>query len=1193
MIELCCPFYPNKYNAQQIYDEIMDLLRESPDADLINRFMVLIELENIADEKLSDVRAAPCSEDIITDLFSLISNPGSEECYNLFKKNTLASDVISKMVKTPAKYRRQDEFIDVWEVTRMVIFPMSSEAFLKLEKQKKFLGKSFDALIELIPPLKEYKHRHGGVFLYELTDIGHEVFNYQFKVESNISKVIFWLVDHKEVLWEKFQIPWFRPEKPAYDEIHNNLPFYKKGNVQSESLADPIALIPCWAYALKQAGLPETVYDDFRKEGFEYGLTQKTNDIVKFLNQRGFVLKIYKLSKRGDGRVCQTYDRHPKAGCEDWPVLEVDIFDNHVMQHIDFKNLLGFSKISLLSAFQKLLEIGAIRKPNQYEIYNKYNYSKSLDKMLEFNIKEFFKDPTKVDLWVASADLKRDKSVNELFKYGFFDFEATTDGEFHRPYCVSFTIDNKPIQSFFGGKCAKEFIDWIKNYIYENFCNKNGWISKARATHSPILRFYAHNLHYDFQFIADYLRNIDTCEKSNNLYSVKAQIFVNRQCFFIEFWDTYSLFMTSLKNVGKNYLTKEQQISIKKEVFPYSAYNSNNVFCRVSDWMPLIFAKDSFKDDFKYKEFIDILTKFGDYFYDVNNQKFNLVRYAIFYCEQDVRVLQFAFNNFRKLLLGSNELGFSGTCPFSIDCLNHRTASSIGYYYADLNCIGGIMEKEMERSGLKPIEENNVIFKTAGPLRFLILKANRGGRCMVRDNGKFYYNAKDNNGVKLQDYDGVSLYPSAMSRLWISSGKPKLFLCDNEFYNEKTFKNLWLNCDSVDFENENHKWSDCVVHVIHINSKKKLHFPVLCAKDPSSLLNEWRNFNDEDCDLWINGIDLQNFIDFQEGEFNWDCAIYWSNKRLIDIRSCISKLFLFRANNKNHPIQNVTKLMMNSISGKSLLKMAKDEIICVDKIKWIKVNNCWKSVDNYRDWFNANIYRVKDLEDCGSYVRARVYTTDLSYQLPIFGQDVFAMARRIIQPIFNIAEELELEHPEMSPAIYYTDTDSMHIREDILPLVEQKYFEIYQKTLKGSSLGCFHTDFEPINGKTVAGSTEAYFISKKIYCDRLITEDGSEGFHFRMKGIPNDLLEWDHYINLYNNKIQVYDLLDKNHVSFIFKNGKIKSQTSMERKIMTTDARLMLEKESQLLKDLEATLKRSYAFHEGAGQPEKKRKTSF
>ena len=45
---------------------------------------------------------------------------------------------------------------------------------------------------------------------------------------------------------------------------------------------------------------------------------------------------------------------------------------------------------------------------------------------------------------------------------------------------------------------------------------------------------------------------------------------------------------------------------------------------------------------------------------------------------------------------------------------------------------------------------------------------------MVRDNKKIRYDASLNGGILIQDYDGVSLYPSAMSKLWITEGNPEL-----------------------------------------------------------------------------------------------------------------------------------------------------------------------------------------------------------------------------------------------------------------------------------------------------------------------------------------------------------------------------------------------------------------------------------
>lgn len=1204
MIQPCKPFVVNKSNALKAYGDIINILRHTPNASINNRWMLLVEFNNVFELGLSSSRIIPCSEETVLDLFTLIVDPASKEAYGCFRSNNLGSDIVVKMIDEPGKHRRNEDIIDVWEVNRMVLFDISPQTLAELEQNHSLLGRSFDTIVSLVPPLRDFQHAHGGLFLYQLTDKGEKLFrNRNIEVSPNFERAVNWIVDKQESLWEMFQIPWFRPEVPCFDEEHDNMDYWEKGKLVPTKV-DPIGIIPCWSYALQKAGLSNSDYEAFKQQGFEYGLTQKTCDIVAFLNERHYVLKIYKLSKRSDGCFCATYDCHPKKFPDDWKILEVDIFDNHVMQHVDLPKLCG-CRISFLRLLQYFCEIYAIRKPSQYEVYYKFNYSKSLDGMLAFDVNRIFKHPEDINLWLHPVTYNEDKEVSKYFVYGFFDFEASTDGEFHRPYCLSYVF-NKPgesINGLFGENCAKQFMFKIKEFLDKEFCrcldkSKTEWVNLMRMTKRPVLRFYAHNLHYDFQFMAPYLRHMKTCEKGNTLYSISCKVSVNKTYFYVEFWDTYSLFMCPLRDLSKSYLTEEQQKSIHKEVFPYKTYDSLTVFTRTSDWISITEAKRGFTDNKgvldhdKYNEFVSTLRDLGPQFYNGGKWEFNLVRYALFYCNQDVRVLQCAFNNFRDLLLGKSSLGFKGTCPFSIDCLKHRTASSIGYYYADLNCISG---RELDLFGPMPstittneqilswrneqffkIDPNDLIYKTAGPVRHLILKANRGGRCMVRNNGKFYFNSLTNRGVRLLDYDGVSLYPSAMARLWISSGRPSVFSgIENgvqHHYNERDFIKLWLDCDSEEFDNPHRKWTDCVVHVISLNSQRKLCFPVICAKDTKTKLNEWRNFEEESCDLWINGIDLQNFIDFQDGQFTWDKAIYWDNKRTIAIRECVTKLFRFRADNKKHPIQAVAKLMMNSISGKSLLKMAKTEVYSIDKVGWKKKDGKWQSYNAYQDWFNANFYRIKELEDCGTYVRAKVFCTDLSPQLPIFGQDVFAMARRIIQPIFNIAEDIEADHPEMSPAIYYTDTDSMHIREDILPLVEAKYKELYNKELRGSDLGQFHTDFNPVNGKEVVGSVEAYFLSKKIYCDRLVNVDGEEGFHFRMKGIPNDLLEWQQYVELYSGNIRVYDLLDKNHVSFIFKNGKIKSQTKMERTIMTSDVRISTEEENRTRKRLQRSI---------------------
>ena len=43
----------------------------------------------------------------------------------------------------------------------------------------------------------------------------------------------------------------------------------------------------------------------------------------------------------------------------------------------------------------------------------------------------------------------------------FYDFEASTDVKPHRPYLVSYALDNQCIKSFYGPYCARQFLNRI------------------------------------------------------------------------------------------------------------------------------------------------------------------------------------------------------------------------------------------------------------------------------------------------------------------------------------------------------------------------------------------------------------------------------------------------------------------------------------------------------------------------------------------------------------------------------------------------------------------------------------------------------------------------------------------------------------------------------------------------------------
>lgn len=1203
------------------------------------------------DEEYQKTYIEAFKPDLILPLFQMLQNPS--QAWDHVKE--VGSDVVSRFANSVAKRDMETNALVIDKLLyadQMVLFQFG-EDLSSVEEPLRGVLKAYNP-----PPIYDYSRAQHGFFKFELTEEGKETLKtleryvdkpkeeFKHKPRGFVGAV--WLAANLRKACYLFQLP-FEEMSGAnigylfdmFDESHENLPewFWNEKRQQSwAGLAEyrRVRSVPCHAWslqmALKHANHPqiEQIMGVYTLGELGGVATVSTAKFVEFLAGFGCRIKKYKLSESDSGPKV-TFNLSKKV-CDTEVLLEFDQFHDHLMWHytpteeddgwLFEKGLL--KKFNVLQGLRFLLDNKYIRPLNGYEVYKRLDFAGGFDQQCDFEFKHFMKQaaPECVPEHQRIASSKRRDPHPPII--GFFDFEASTDEDHHRPYCISYCVvddiekfkdSSFSIKNIWGKDldCASKFLKEIGDFWHKYGAPLR---KKAFVHDMPNLVLYAHNLAYDCTFIKPFLTDRRVTEQGGRVYQVEGTYTYwvghkpTRLRLILQ--DTLCLFQSSLRNVGRDYIWGDEAKAIKKEVFPYDWYTFANFNRHPSGWAPVSEIQESLHDTAKFDEFMVNLRGFGPSMYDDVSNCFNYQKYAAFYCDQDVRVLARAFYNLRLLYLGKQleSTTIHGTVPFSVDILDRITASGIAYtWFLDTvvdgnnkpikdRCIPQEEEQEEIRRAVRQAHpkmrneekieklvreevwkrfyerlsqyENDLIFECNGPLRYTILAANRGGRCMTRDNEKWYYNAAKHNGVKLQDYDAVSLYPSAMRRLWLSTGKMKLFR-SKTMLTQEDFKQRWLRSEQL--ENPEGKWTDAVIHVTSLHSVRKSHFPVLCLRDPATKLNDWRNFEHETVDTWINAIDLENFIDFQQGEFEWDQAIFWDQKRNTLIQGQIQALFDFRKANKEkesyHPIEKVAKTMMNSISGKSITKIHKSET------KYLNYNR-FDSKYYYPKWITENAYRVKSLEICaGNEIKAKVYSRDFGYALPIFGQDVFAMARKIIQPVFNIGEDLELEHPEMAPSIFYTDTDSLHIREDMLKLVEERYIQLYHKSLKGKELGEFHIDFDPVAGHQVLGAIESYFCTKKIYVDRLLLDNGELAYHKRMKGIPNDLLTWEHYVKIFNGEIVPFQLVDPNHPSFIFEEGVIKSRRAMERKIMLKEARENLIKEAALLKDLAKTLKRA------------------
>ena len=96
------------------------------------------------------------------------------------------------------------------------------------------------------------------------------------------------------------------------------------------------------------------------------------------------------------------------------------------------------------------------------------------------------------------------------------------------------------------------------------------------------------------------------------------------------------------------------------------------------------------------------------------------------------------------------------------------------------------------------------MFKVGGHVREFMAQAVHGGRCMCAYNKKWNVTEKE-----IVDYDAVSLYPSAMARLYTVEGTPEVL---NKSYN---------NCSVIP---DDLKAYSAYVVEIKITKVGKLHF---------------------------------------------------------------------------------------------------------------------------------------------------------------------------------------------------------------------------------------------------------------------------------------------------------------------------------------------------------------------------------
>jgi hypothetical protein len=547
----------------------------------------------------------------------------------------------------------------------------------------------------------------------------------------------------------------------------------------------------------------------------------------------------------------------------------------------------------------------------------------------------------------------------------------------------------------------------------------------------------------------------------------------------LTFKDSMSIINAPLREFGRLF-----NLPIHKEVMCYKIYTEEN---RAKKFLPKeqvfqAYREEQLKRGAKTEE--EIQNDIKQYEENANTagamsgDEMNILLYAEFYCIKDCEVMREGLRAFETNLqevLHQDDIKLPPMSSFV-------SISSIGAAYCHAY---GCFDDCYEVSGK--------------PQNFM-MRCLQGGRCMTANNQKQM--VEDS----IEDFDAVSLYPSAMSIMWgIPKGIPVVIGADDrledfdDYYIEINIKSAKSKCP------------------------RPYRFPLLSTKSDKNKGKVWSN--DVTGSFYVDKRSLLDLLEYYDIDYEFVRGYGFYEGFNTKINEFIQKVFNLRLKYKRegNKLHETIKLLMNSIYGKSIIKPIKEELKIMEE------------GDEFKKFCAHHYNFIKDMisSNRSNKIFIRVVKPIVKhFNSPQFGVAVLSWSKHIMNRVMCLADQNGID-------IYYQDTDSMHLLTKDVPRLGELFKQKYGTELIGENLCQFHCDFkiEGIEGPSHnVHSTKLIAVGKKSYWDHLVDDEGHEGQHIRMKGIPdqciknkarriNKTVEYI-YQRLYDGEEAIFDLTD-------------------------------------------------------------------
>jgi hypothetical protein len=686
---------------------------------------------------------------------------------------------------------------------------------------------------------------------------------------------------------------------------------------------------------------------------------------------------------------------------------------------------------------------------NKEDYFEEMPYEDILDTQY-FNEAKEIKDLNYCEDVLKENEVKEMKDKSENAKIIFFDCESITNEYIHKPYMLC----SSETECILGEKCGLYFL----RKLYEKFAVKIEYSKKWNEAEekwdfTPInkqikLILIAHNAKYDFNFIQQYITIKNLCQSGSRLLECSGTFFYGKKSIDIIIKDSYSVISMPLSKFGKCFNLPQE-----KDIIPYNLYTKENVKHRYIESDICRLACDiQVRQNLIHKvpskkDYDDYYNKFID-----NAKKWNC--FASGFIDIIEYSKKYCELDVEVLRLGYNKFG---------EMLKEN---------CNLNVIDFMSSAQLAHNYMLKQEVFDGVLQLSSTPRDYIMKCMVGGRTMCANN------QKDRATGRISDFDAVSLYPSAMERLGgYLKGSPKVL-------SNKT-KAFLDTCDGYFIK-------------IKINKVDKLYeFPLMSYINDKGV----RIFtNDPQDTLYVCKIDFEDLIEFHDIEYEIIDGYYYDEGRNNKLKEVISFVFNERLKMKaqKNPLQEIYKLIMNSSYGKCLQKAHPDKLVFKNQ------DNIDKFIDkNYNYIVNCEEIN-NDNEDYKKYVIKMKQGINEHYNNAHCGVEVLAMSKRIMNEVMCLAEQNKLK-------LYYQDTDSIHMKEEDIEVLQELYNKKYNRELIGKGMGQFHSDFDSDIIKEDIHAVESIFLGKKCYIDKLCGKDEFGNivydYHIRMKGVSDSAIK--------------------------------------------------------------------------------------